>query len=76
MCLPFLLGYTCCQPRIAIQPKKRAERKTNLDSRCRLKAERGGISPTVVKQEKRDAWTNAASRSDAEYDIDAIKRGL
>jgi len=53
-----------------------AERKTKLDSRCRLKAERGGISPTVVKQEKRDAWTNAASRSDAEYDIDAIKRIL
>jgi ubiquinone/menaquinone biosynthesis C-methylase UbiE len=22
MCLPFLLGYTCCQPEFAIQPKK------------------------------------------------------
>jgi hypothetical protein len=53
-----------------------AERKTKLDSRCSLKTEEGRTSPAVVKQEKKDAWTNAASRSDAEYDIDAIKRSV
>jgi hypothetical protein len=53
-----------------------AERKTNLDRRCSLKTEEGGTSPAGVKQEKKDAWTNAASRSDTEHDIDTIERSV
>ena len=56
--------------------KKKAERKTNLDRRCSLKTEEGGTSPAGVKQEKKDAWTNAASRSDTEHDIDTIERSV
>jgi hypothetical protein len=53
-----------------------AERKTDLDSGCSLQAESGGKSTGVVEQEKNNAWTNAASRSDAEHDIDSIERSV
>jgi len=51
-----------------------AERKTKLDSGCSLQAERGRKSTAVVKQEKRDAWTNSAPRSDARNQTDPVER--
>jgi hypothetical protein len=53
-----------------------AERKTDLDTGCSLAAERGGKSTAVVEQEESDAWTNAASRSNAEHAIDSSERSL
>src|SRR5438876_5557239 len=55
---------------------KKAERKTKLDSGCSLQAEKGRKNTAVVKQEKRDAWTNSAPRSDALNQTDPIERVL
>jgi hypothetical protein len=51
-----------------------AERKTKLDSGCSLQAEKGRKNTAVVKQEKRDAWTNFAPRSDALNQTDPVER--
>jgi hypothetical protein len=61
----------CC---VMMCRKKNAERKTKLDSGCSLQAEKGRKNTAVVKQEKRDAWTNAAPRSDALNQTDAVER--
>jgi hypothetical protein len=53
-----------------------AERKRDLDTGCSLPTERGGKRTAIVEQEESDAWTNAASRSNAEHDVDSIERNL
>src|SRR6266700_2857949 len=55
-------------------PSFLAERKTSLDSGCSLQAGTGRKNTAVVKQEKRDAWTNAAPRSDALNQTDPVER--
>jgi len=52
----------------------KAEWKRELDSGCSLQAEKGRKNTAGVKQEKRDAWTNFAPRSDALNQTDPVER--
>jgi hypothetical protein len=59
--------------------QKKAERKRELDSRCRLTAESGGTSSSrrePMQEEQTDERTNGAARSDAGDDVDSIERAV